>query len=231
MTAPTTLVPARPPTTANRDGAHPHRRQHGDGREVRAPALRDRAADPARHHPGGRHRTASPPHRAAARRRPPVVHHLRDGGLRRPFRRRARHGAAGPGPRAARHPRRRTPVLSRHLPLRAGAPRPDAAGDRGRGGRAAPVPRRGRSDPAPGGRQDPRGAAGERAATGGHATAQRAEIGRRQGCEADAAGGLRALDELRRAVAEAEPERADARDAVVREAWAELLSGARRLTR
>ncbi|MDP4026322.1 hypothetical protein Q8W71_27235 [Methylobacterium sp. NEAU 140] len=46
---------------------------------------------------------------------------------------------------------------------------------------------------------------------------------RRKGIEADAAGGLQALDTLMDEIAEAEPERADARAALLRSAWGELL--------
>lgn len=48
---------------------------------------------------------------------------------------------------------------------------------------------------------------------------------RRAGLEADAAGGLRALDDLLHAVADADPGRADARTAIIRTAWADLLPG------
>ena len=48
---------------------------------------------------------------------------------------------------------------------------------------------------------------------------------RRKGIEADAAGGLAALDELMQAVADADPVRADARTALIRGAWGELLPG------
>lgn len=48
---------------------------------------------------------------------------------------------------------------------------------------------------------------------------------RRKGIEADHAGGLRALDDLLHAVADADPDRADARTMIVRAAWADLLPG------
>lgn len=48
---------------------------------------------------------------------------------------------------------------------------------------------------------------------------------RRKGAEADAAGGLPAVDSLMRAVADADPDRADARTALCRAAWADLLPG------
>lgn len=48
---------------------------------------------------------------------------------------------------------------------------------------------------------------------------------RRKGVEADAAGGLAALDDLLRAVADVDPERADARTMIIRAAWADLLPG------
>ncbi len=48
---------------------------------------------------------------------------------------------------------------------------------------------------------------------------------RRKGIEADHAGGLRALDDLMDAVAVAGPTRADARLAILRTAWGELLPG------
>ncbi|WP_267427663.1 hypothetical protein [Methylobacterium sp. GC_Met_2] len=48
---------------------------------------------------------------------------------------------------------------------------------------------------------------------------------RRKGIEADHAGGLRALDDLMDAVAVAGPTRADARLAILRAAWGELLPG------
>lgn len=56
------------------------------------------------------------------------------------------------------------------------------------------------------------------------ATAFRSAL-RRQGVEADAVGGLAALDELLFAVADADPDRADARTAIVLAAWADLLPG------
>ena len=56
------------------------------------------------------------------------------------------------------------------------------------------------------------------------ATAFRSAL-RRQGIAADAAGGLAALDELLGAVADDEPDRADARTAIIRAAWADLLPG------
>ena len=46
---------------------------------------------------------------------------------------------------------------------------------------------------------------------------------RRKGIEADAAGGLCALHDLMHAVAEDDPIRAEARTAIVRAAWADLL--------
>ena len=46
---------------------------------------------------------------------------------------------------------------------------------------------------------------------------------RRKGIEADHAGGLRSLDDLMGAVAIAGPTRADARLAILRTAWGELL--------
>lgn len=48
---------------------------------------------------------------------------------------------------------------------------------------------------------------------------------RRKGTEADALGGLSAVDTLLRAVADADPTRADARTALCRAAWADLLPG------
>lgn len=48
---------------------------------------------------------------------------------------------------------------------------------------------------------------------------------RRKGAEADASGGLPALDNLMRAIADADPDRADARTAMCRAAWADLLPG------
>lgn len=48
---------------------------------------------------------------------------------------------------------------------------------------------------------------------------------RRKGAEADAVGGLAAVDTLLRAVADADPNRADARTALCRAAWADLLPG------
>ena len=48
---------------------------------------------------------------------------------------------------------------------------------------------------------------------------------RRKGIEADHAGGLRALDALMDATAADDPNRADARTAILRAAWAELLPG------
>lgn len=46
---------------------------------------------------------------------------------------------------------------------------------------------------------------------------------RRKGIEVDHAGGLAAVDALMDAVAAADPERADARTATLRAAWADLL--------
>ncbi|MDP4027299.1 hypothetical protein Q8W71_32575 [Methylobacterium sp. NEAU 140] len=46
---------------------------------------------------------------------------------------------------------------------------------------------------------------------------------RRKGIEADAAGGLQALDTLMDEVADADPDRADARTALLRSAWTDLL--------
>ena len=54
---------------------------------------------------------------------------------------------------------------------------------------------------------------------------------RRKGAEADAAGGLAALDGLLSAVADADPMRADARTAIIRAAWADLLPGPNGRTR
>jgi hypothetical protein len=48
---------------------------------------------------------------------------------------------------------------------------------------------------------------------------------RRKGIKADALGGLAAVDSLMRAVADADPARADARTALCRAAWADLLPG------
>ena len=48
---------------------------------------------------------------------------------------------------------------------------------------------------------------------------------RRKGIEADAACGLAALEALADAVASASPTRADARTAVLRAAWADLIPG------
>lgn len=48
---------------------------------------------------------------------------------------------------------------------------------------------------------------------------------RRKGAEADAAGGLAALDDLLHAVADADLGRADARTAIIRAAWADFLPG------
>lgn len=48
---------------------------------------------------------------------------------------------------------------------------------------------------------------------------------RRKGIEADAAGGLAALEALGDAVVLASPTRADARTAILRAAWADLLPG------
>ncbi|MDP4027079.1 hypothetical protein Q8W71_31300 [Methylobacterium sp. NEAU 140] len=46
---------------------------------------------------------------------------------------------------------------------------------------------------------------------------------RRKGIEADAAGGIQALDTLMDEIAEADPAKADARAAIIRSAWGELL--------
>ncbi|MCJ2092787.1 hypothetical protein MKK67_09775 [Methylobacterium sp. J-072] len=46
---------------------------------------------------------------------------------------------------------------------------------------------------------------------------------RRKGIEADNIGGLAALDALADAVVAADPDRADARIAIIRAAWADLL--------
>ncbi|MCJ2137329.1 hypothetical protein MKK69_25335 [Methylobacterium sp. J-026] len=54
---------------------------------------------------------------------------------------------------------------------------------------------------------------------------------RRKGIEADAAGGLAALEALADAVAAASPTRADARTAILRAAWADLLLGPNRRAR
>ena len=54
---------------------------------------------------------------------------------------------------------------------------------------------------------------------------------RRAGIEADAAGGLQVLDDLLQAVADADPGRADARTAIIRAAWGELLPGPARRAR
>ena len=54
---------------------------------------------------------------------------------------------------------------------------------------------------------------------------------RRKGIEVDHAGGLAAVDALIDAVAAADPERADARTAILRAAWADLLPGAGGRTR
>ncbi len=54
------------------------------------------------------------------------------------------------------------------------------------------------------------------------ATAFRSAL-RRKGIEADQAGGLAALDALMDATAAADPDRADARTAILRAAWADLL--------
>lgn len=48
---------------------------------------------------------------------------------------------------------------------------------------------------------------------------------RRKGIEADHAGGLRALDMLMVAAAVDDPNRADARTAILRATWADLLPG------
>lgn len=48
---------------------------------------------------------------------------------------------------------------------------------------------------------------------------------RRKGIEADHAGGLQALDGLMDAAAADDPTRADARTAILRAAWADLLPG------
>lgn len=48
---------------------------------------------------------------------------------------------------------------------------------------------------------------------------------RRKGAEADAAGGLATLKDLLRAVADVDPDRADARTMILRAAWADLLPG------
>ena len=45
----------------------------------------------------------------------------------------------------------------------------------------------------------------------------------RAGLEADAAGGLQALDDLLHAIADIDPDRADARTAILRAAWTDLL--------
>ncbi|MBP28116.1 hypothetical protein [Methylobacterium sp.] len=48
---------------------------------------------------------------------------------------------------------------------------------------------------------------------------------RRKGIEADALGGLSAVDSLMRAIADADPTQADSRTALCRAAWADLLPG------
>ena len=48
---------------------------------------------------------------------------------------------------------------------------------------------------------------------------------RRIGLEADAAGGLAAVDRLMGDVIDADPDRAEGRQAIIRAAWAELLRG------
>ena len=48
---------------------------------------------------------------------------------------------------------------------------------------------------------------------------------RRAGLEADAAGGLAAVDDLMHAIADADPDQASARTVFLRAVWADLLPG------